>query len=141
MTRGHIPACNDIVSSSDPWKTLQERVDFMPFVRKKQAYVAMVEGAVAGFVVFTPEPVFARGGYLRALAVAPAIRRSGIGRNLLGFAEKTTAKQAINFYLCVSSFNREGQIFYRKRGYTKVGKVDGLIRRGASEYIYWKRLR
>ena len=141
MNRSHIPACTDIVASSEPWKTLRERVDFLPSIKRKQAFVAMIEGAVAGFVVFTPEPVFARGGYLRAIAVAPAIRGFGVGGKLLAFAEQVTAKQAPNFYLCVSSFNKEGQAFYRNSGYTKVGKLDGLIRKGAAEYIYWKKLR
>jgi ribosomal protein S18 acetylase RimI-like enzyme len=141
MTRGHIPACADIVAVSEPWKTLRERVDFLPFIKKKQAFIVIIAGAVAGFVIFTPEPVFARGGYLRAIAVAPAIRGSGIGSKLLSFAERTTKQQAPNFYLCVSSFNREGQAFYRKNGYKKVGKIDDLIRKGASEFIYWKTLR
>ncbi|MHB8844551.1 MAG: GNAT family N-acetyltransferase [Nitrospirota bacterium] len=141
MTRRHIPACADIVAASEPWKTLQERVDFLTFIGKKQAYVAVIAGAVAGFVVFTPEPVFARGGYLRAIAVAPAIRGSGIGSALLSFAEQSARNLAPNFYLCVSSFNREGQAFYRKSDYTKAGKLDGLIRKGSAEYIYWKKLR
>ena len=141
MTRSHIPACADIVAVSEPWKTLRERVDFPTFIGKKQAYVAVIAGAVAGFVVFSPEPVFARGGYLRAIAVAPAIRGSGVGSKLLSFAERMTAAQAQNLYLCVSSFNKEGQAFYRKSGFTKAGKLDGLVRKGAAEYIYWKKLR
>lgn len=141
MTRSHIAACNDIVAASEPWKTLRERVDFAQVIRKKQAYVSVIEGAVAGFIVFTPEPVFARGGYLRAIGVAPAIRNLGVGSLLLAFAERTTSKKARNFFLCVSSFNKEGQAFYRKCGYKKVGKLDGLIKKGSSEFIYWKKLR
>ena len=141
MTKAHNSACSDIVASSEPWKSLRESVDFLPSIKRKQAFVAVIEGAVAGFVVFTPEPVFARGGYLRAIGVAPAIRGFGIGKLLMAFAEKSTAKQAPNFFLCVSSFNRSAQAFYRKCGYKKVGKIEGLIRKGAAEYIYWKRLR
>jgi len=141
MTKAHNRACSDIVASSEPWKSLRESVDFLPSLKRKQAFVAVIEGAVAGFVIFTPEPVFARGGYLRAIGVAPAIRGFGIGKLLMAFAEKSTAKQAPNFFLCVSSFNRSAQAFYRKCGYKKVGKIEGLIRKGASEYIYWKRLR
>ena len=141
MTRSHIPACTDIVGVSEPWKTLRESVDFLPSIKRKQAFVAVIGGAVAGFVVFTPEPVFARGGYLRAIGVAPAVRGSGFGRLLMAFAESMTAKKAPNFFLCVSSFNKEGQAFYRKCGYKKVGKLDGLIKKGASEFIYWKKLR
>lgn len=140
ITRRHIPACADIVASSEPWQTLRERVDFATFIKKKQAHVAVIGGAVAGFVIFTPEPVFARGGYLRAIGVAPAVRGMGIGRKLLAYAEKTTAKQAPNLYLCVSSFNKVGQAFYKNCGYRKVGAVDGLIRKDAAEYIYWKKL-
>ncbi len=141
MTKAHNIACSDIVASSEPWKSLRETVDFLPSIKRKQAFVAVIEGAVAGFVIFTHEPVFARGGYLRAIGVAPAIRGFGIGNRLMAFAEKATAKQAPNFFLCVSSFNRSAQAFYRKCGYKKVGKVEGLIRKGISEYIYWKKLR
>ena len=141
MTRSHIPACNEIVASSEPWKTLRESVDFLPSIKRKQAFVAVIEGAVAGFVIFTPEPVFARGGYLRAIGVAAAIRGFGIGRTLMAFAERMTAKKAPNFFLCVSSFNRPAQAFYRNCGYEKIGKIDGLIRKGASEFIYRKKLR
>ena len=141
MTRAHILACNEIVASSEPWKTLRESVDFLPSIKRKQAFVAVIDGAVAGFTVFTPEPVFARGGYLRAIGVAPAIRGFGVGKVLMAFAERTTAKKAPNFFLCVSSFNKPAQAFYRKRGYAKIGKIDGLIRKGAAEFIYWKKLR
>jgi ribosomal protein S18 acetylase RimI-like enzyme len=141
MTRAHIPACNEIVATSEPWKTLRERVDFLPSIKRRHAFVAIIAGSVAGFVIFTPEPVFARGGYLRAIGVASAIRGFGIGKLLMAFAERTTATKAPNFFLCVSSFNRPALAFYRKNGYAKIGKIDGLIRKGASEYIYWKKLR
>jgi ribosomal protein S18 acetylase RimI-like enzyme len=141
MTRDHVPSCRAIVSASDPWKTLREGVDFSPPIRKHEAYVCLVDRTVSGFVLFAAGPVFARGGYLRAIGVRPDMRRHGIGRRLLAFAETTTAKQAPNLFLCVSSFNRSAQAFYRKCGYRKVGQVRGLVRRGLSENIYWKRLR
>lgn len=141
MNKNHIPACEDIVRSSEPWQTLRERVDFAGAIRSKQAHVALIEGAIAGFVFFTPEPVFARGGYLRAIGVAPAIRGLGVGTQLLKFAEKTAAKRSRNFFLCVSSFNKQGQTFYKDQGYTKAGKLDNLIKKGVSEFIYWKQLK
>jgi ribosomal protein S18 acetylase RimI-like enzyme len=141
MTRAHLHACRDIVSHSEPWRTLKESINFLPALLRKQAYVCLSDGRVAGFVVFTPEPVFARGGYLRAIGVQPDMRRHGIGRNLLTFAERTTAQHAPNLFLCVSSFNRSAESFYRSCGYSRVGKIKDLIRKGASEYIYWKNLR
>lgn len=145
LKRSHIAACEEIVAASEPWKTLNERIDFLSALSgnrtKKQAYVCTVGAETAGFILFTPEPVFARGGYLRAIGVSPKFRRRGIGKKLLSFSEKITAGHALHFFLCVSSFNRKAQAFYKNRGYTRVGKLPGLIRPGLSEYIYWKRLR
>jgi ribosomal protein S18 acetylase RimI-like enzyme len=141
MRRSHIQACNAVVAVSEPWITLHERVDFLTYLALKQAYVCMIGDAPAGFILFTPEPVFARGGYVRAIGVDPAMRRQGIGRKLLAFAESRMAHTCPNVYLCVSSFNRRGQAFYKGLGYTRVGKLPGLIVPDASEYIYWKSLK
>lgn len=140
MRRSHISACHAITAVSEPWKTLLEKVDFLTYVALKQAFVCVIGDAAAGFILFTPEPVFARGGYVRAIGVDPAMRRQGIGRKLLAFAESNIAIRSVNVYLCVSSFNRQGQAFYKRLGYTRVGKLPGLIVPDASEYIYWKRL-
>jgi ribosomal protein S18 acetylase RimI-like enzyme len=140
MKRSHVQACNAIAIASEPWKTLNERIDFLKYISLKQAYVCMIDNEPAGFIVFTSEPVFARGGYIRAVGVAPEIRRHGIGRKLLALAERIMARRCENSYLCVSSFNRPAAAFYRANGYTRVGKLPGLIKPGAAEYIYWKRL-
>lgn len=141
MTRAHIRACEGITSVSEPWMTLNETVDFAAHISRKEAHVYVEKGEVRGFIIFSPGPVFARGGYLRALAVAPSLRGRGLGKKLLSFAERTTARHCPNFFLCVSSFNRPALAFYARCGYARVGKLPGLIVRGASEYIYWKRLR
>jgi ribosomal protein S18 acetylase RimI-like enzyme len=141
MKRRHIQACNAITAASEPWKTLNERVDFLTYLTLKQAYVCVIGNVAAGFILFTVEPVFARGGYVRAVGVDPAMRRQGIGRKLLVFAESRIARRSPNVYLCVSSFNRRGQAFYKGLGYMRVGKLPGLIVAGASEYIFWKRLK
>ncbi len=145
LSRAHIPACSEIVAASDPWKRFGEGFDFSSLLSRGpshlKAYVCIAGKKVAGFIVFTADPVFARGGYLRALGVALDMRRRGIGKKLLSFAEKMTARRSPNFYLCASSFNRRAQAFYRKLGYTRIGKVPDLLVKGASEYIYWKRLR
>lgn len=141
MRRSHIRACHAISDVSDPWKTLKERIDFLKYISLRQAYVCMKGDELSGFLLFTPEPVFARGGYLRALGVAPSMRGRGIGRRLMSIAEKETARCSQCLYLCVSSFNRPAQAFYKNLGYVRAGKLTGLIIPGASEYIYWKRLK
>jgi ribosomal protein S18 acetylase RimI-like enzyme len=141
MKQAYIRACTAITDASEPWKTLNERIDFKKYILLKQAYVCTAGQVLAGFIIFTPEPVFARGGYLRAIGVSLSMRRHGIGRRLLTFAEKETARRSQYLYLCVSAFNRAAQAFYRDRGYERAGKLADLIVPGSSEYIYWKRLR
>ncbi len=145
MTRAHVKTCDAIVAASEPWKTLGERFDFATALSRKvrtydRAYVCTVEHKAVGFVIFSPQPVFARGGYIRSIGVAPSMRRLGIGGKLLSFAEKIISGFSPNIYLCVSSFNRKAQAFYKNAGYAMVGKLPDLILPGASEYIYWKRL-
>jgi ribosomal protein S18 acetylase RimI-like enzyme len=141
MKRAHIRRCDAIVAVSEPWKTLHERINFSVYIPLRQAYVCTYGDEPVGFIVFTPEPVFARGGYIRAVGVAPGMRRQGIGMHLLAFAEQKISRNSRNAYLCVSSFNRQGQKFYKDQGYIRVGKVPGLIRPEASEYIFWKKLK
>jgi len=145
LVRSRIKACEEIVASSDPWKRLGERIDFRAALliqgARSRASVCIINGETAGFVLFAPGPVFARGGYLRAIGVSPAFRRLGIGRLLLHHAEQATARATDNLYLCVSSFNRRAQAFYRSCGYRRIGSVPGLITPGAAEHIYWKQLR
>jgi [ribosomal protein S18]-alanine N-acetyltransferase len=140
MKPAHIPVCKKIASVSEPWKTLNEQIDFRHYISLKQTYVCIDAGRVVGFIIFSPEPVFARGGYLRAIGVLPAMRRQGIGKILMAFAEAITAYHSQNFYLCVSSFNVKAQSFYKNIGYRKVGEIPGLTMSGATEFIYWKKL-
>jgi ribosomal-protein-alanine N-acetyltransferase len=123
MKVSHIKACENIIAVSDPWNRLHETIDFRSalsadktFVR---AYVCLAGAEPAGFILFNPEPVFARGGYLRAIAVAPAFRKQGVGKKMLAFAERMTSERALHMFLCVSSFNRRAQAFYKKCGYLK----------------------
>ncbi len=141
MKRGDIPACNNIIAVSEPWKTLNERINFARYISLKQAHVCIKGEEMGGFVIFTPESVFARGGYLRAIGVSPTMQGKGIGRKLMSFAEKATARRAPNLYLCVSSFNRQAQAFYKSLGYTRIGKIPDLILPGKSEYVYRKQLK
>ena len=144
MKRGHIKACDDIVAASEPWKTLREKVDFKQAITRGQAFACIRrEGGtieVVGFILFTAEPVFARGGYLRAIGVAPSLRGQGIGGKLMAFAEKAISRRSDYCYLCVSSFNGEARRLYERRGYAAVGELKDYIIAGASETIMQKRL-
>jgi ribosomal protein S18 acetylase RimI-like enzyme len=139
----HIRACEAIVAASDPWKRLHETVNFRALLRNRtalKAYVCLTKAQPIGFILFIPEPVFARGGYLRALAVAPDFRGMGVGKKMLSFAEQITAEHSQHFFLCVSSFNRRARAFYKQSGYSKAGRLPGIVRPGETELIFWKKL-
>lgn len=144
MEDAHIKSCEEIVSASEPWKRLNESIDFRKTLAgdltPTRAYVCLARTQPVGFVLFIPEPVFARGGYLRAIGVAPAFRGQGIGKKLLSFAEEVTSRHSLYLFLCASSFNKKAQAFYKQCGYEKAGILKGLIMPGASEYIFWKKL-
>jgi len=140
MKRRDIQKCEEIVAISDPWKTLRERIDFSYYIQLKEAYICAVDNQPVGFVIFKPEPVFARGGYLRAIGVSSSMRGKGIGRMLMTFTEQMTARLSPHLFLCVSSFNQDAQVFYKKLGYAQVGTLTDHIIQNASEYIYWKRM-
>jgi ribosomal-protein-alanine N-acetyltransferase len=141
MKHADIPVCNRITAVSEPWKTLHEGIDFARSIKAKQAHICLQGKETAGFVIFTPDPVFARGGYLRAISVFPALQGKGVGKKLMTFAEQKTARRAQNLYLCVSSFNRKAQAFYKNLGYVRIGAIPDLILPGKSEYIYRKQLK
>jgi ribosomal protein S18 acetylase RimI-like enzyme len=140
MKRTHISACQKIVRSSEPWRTLKESIDFPLFIAAKQAIVCLSEDKILGFAIYSPRPVFARGGYLRAIAVDPSSRGQGVGTFVLTYIERETLKHADNLYLCVSSFNRVAKRFYANAGYIKIGAIPGLIRNDINEIILWKKI-
>jgi len=145
LTRDHIRECKGIVAVSEPWKSLGEGVNFTKLLKPEEtfykAYVCIRGNDTLGFIVFCPVPVFARGGYIRAIGVSSVARRLGIGSSLMSFAERVIGTNAPNVYVCVTSFNRQAQRFYQGLGYHRVGKLPGLINDHSTEYIYWKQLR
>jgi ribosomal protein S18 acetylase RimI-like enzyme len=97
------------------------------FITRGEAYVqhvALVDGEIVGFVGVGPgrEAGYELGRELYFIYVAPAHRRSAIGKALL--------KQADADYLWVAENNRPTQAFYRKQKFypdsvRRVGAIFG----------------
>lgn len=144
-THSDIRMCARYISDMDPWQTL--RISLLEiqhvlllacsagnlFVYREDAFAAAIADFRAG-------QFFARGGYVNLLAVHPDYRRRGIGARLMDFVESRVAECVPHLYLCVSSFNVAGQVFYFRRGYTKVGEIPGLIRPEFSEWLLRKKV-
>ncbi len=100
--------------------------------------VAHRRGVVVGFIRYVLVGTFHHSGYVRLVAVAPAEQGSGVGAALLAHAERHIYRRAADVFLLVSDSNRRAQAFYRRNGYTKVGKIRDYVVPGVTEYIYRK---
>lgn len=129
------------MAASDPWLTLGLRgrhclkTFSAPF---RETYAARSGKELTGFVVITMCGTFR--GYIQVLFVAPGHRGKGLGEELLAFAEKKIFTRSPNVFLCVSSFNKGAQRFYRRLGYRKAGLIKDFLVKGSDELLLRKTL-
>jgi ribosomal protein S18 acetylase RimI-like enzyme len=93
-------------------------------------------GNPLGIVVATDG--FLLGGFIALLAVRPAAAGQGIGQALVGrVAERVFAKRRWLFVSCDGS-NVAALRFYRRLGFTRVGRLPDLVRQGRVELLLRK---
>jgi ribosomal protein S18 acetylase RimI-like enzyme len=130
-----------MLASSDPWKKLgYTEADlkklFDPLPAEREGFVIESGGTVAGFSMVRPK--FLMGDYLELLVVAPAARGRGHGRALLQHLETLVFARAKNLFACVSDFNEEARVFYKKNGYQEIGPIPNLLISGSAEILLRK---
>jgi [ribosomal protein S18]-alanine N-acetyltransferase len=134
-------ACAEIMSSSQPWLTLGRGFDQCLGVirsREQEAYVALHDGLVVGFVLLVMTGALV--GYIRSVAVRDDWRSRGLGRQLVWFAEQRIHRRSPNVFLTVSSFNPRARALYEHLGYETIGELRDYIVRGHSEWLMRKTL-
>jgi len=102
--------------------------DYSAAVRRGQAWVAVEDGHVAGFVILLAEP-----GYLllENVAVLPSAQGRGIGARLLAFAEEhARASRLPEIRLYTNEAMTENLAYYPRHGYTETHRrqQDGFQR-------------
>jgi len=134
-----IKICALIMLSSEPWRTLgrtqKESVDILTD-SMNESYVFYLHDQIVGFAVLIMHGAFV--GYIKSIAIAPKWRNRGLGRQAIGLLEKRIFQDHPNVFLCVSSYNKGAQRFYRKLGYDKVGEIPDYLINGHSEWIMRK---
>ena len=101
--------------------------------------IAEAGGALVGMSWFLPRGVFGTGGYLRTLAVAPEAQGQGVGVLLLEDFEAGCSQPSGGWFLLTSDFNEGAQRFYRRHGYSEVGRMPpGFASPRIAEVIFWK---
>ncbi len=135
-----IPAIVGIEDASfiDPWEqgVFLEALTYYPTTY----FVAVCDGQIAGFVVGaledTGENIY---GHICNLAVSPAYRHSGIGRNLVTRAEHQFALElATGVQLEVRVGNTAAQKFYQKLRYRPVFCIDQYYSNGEDALVMMK---
>ncbi|MBI5481460.1 MAG: GNAT family N-acetyltransferase, partial [Deltaproteobacteria bacterium] len=109
--------------------------------RRERLVVAARDGEAVGFAWFLEQGTFARGGYLRLIALRPGCQGLRLGSLLLDDVERQVAACARAMFLLVSDFNVDAQRFYERRGYEHAGTLPAFVRPDIDELVYWKRLR
>jgi len=102
--------------------------DYPAAVRRGQAWVAVMDGEVAGFIILIPRP-----GYLllENVAVLPAAQGQGIGARLLALAEdRAHALGMPEIRLYSNAAMTENLAYYPRHGYTQTHRAqqDGFDR-------------
>ncbi|MFA6167696.1 MAG: GNAT family N-acetyltransferase [Gemmatimonadaceae bacterium] len=132
-------ACARMMSESDPWVTLGR--DFARCLAAvsdpgRELYVARTGDVVAGFILLTMKGQFP--GYITSVCVAASARGSGLGTQLVAFAEQRIHRESPNVFLCVSSFNPGARRLYERLGYEFVGTLKDFLVEGYDELLYRK---
>jgi GNAT superfamily N-acetyltransferase len=102
--------------------------DYTAAIRRGQAWVAAVDGEVAGFIILISRP-----GYLllENVAVLPAAQGRGIGARLLALAEdRARALHVPEIRLYTNAAMTENLAYYPRHGYTETHRAqqDGFDR-------------
>jgi ribosomal-protein-alanine N-acetyltransferase len=131
--------CARALETSEPWITLRRgyKHSIKPLMDpSREVYVATQRGEIVGFVLLDARGPFR--GYIHLLCVMPEWRDYGIGALLIKQVEQRVFREHPNVFLCVSSFNRAAQRFYKRMGFKHVGTIADYIVKGHSELLMRK---
>lgn len=129
----------DMIMVTEPWITLRRSRDacLKPLLDPtREVFVAETGGEVIAVLVLHLAGVL--NGYLQTVAVRPDWRCSGVGSQLIRFAEERIFQQSPNVFLLVSSFNEHAQRLYLRLGYERVGEFRDFTVRGHNEVLMRK---
>lgn len=111
------------------------RADYSALVEAGAVWVAVRSGLVVGLVVLEVRPDHL---LLDNIAVSPGVRRTGIGRRLLGFAEDYAREHGLGeVRLYTNEAMTENLDYYPRNGYTETHRATD---NGYRRVFFTKRL-
>jgi ribosomal protein S18 acetylase RimI-like enzyme len=113
----------DLVEQGLPWSWIPRRVTSHIRNPESNVLTAWVEGRLLGFAIMQ---FYDEHAHLNLLAVDPAARRLGIGRQLFVWLEETALAGGIfTIRLEVRAGNAGARTFYRTLGYQEIDLLPG----------------
>ena len=105
-------------------------------ITRKRVILLFVDGEYEGWLRFNL--FWDNIPFMNMLYISEEQRGKGYGRKLVAFWEDEMAKQGYKFVLTSTQSDEEGQLFYRKLGYTDRGAL--LLPREPLEIIFYKKV-
>lgn len=127
------------LAAMDPWLTLgYTAAGLAAYLGRDDAALTrmVVERGGAPAAVLALRRPWLRGPYVELLAVLPAGRGLGLGRQLVGWA---AGQGGGNLWACVSAFNHTARAFYARAGFVEVATLPDLVVDGAEEILLRRR--
>ncbi len=127
------------MATSEPWVTIGRTYqDSRKLIDdpSREVYVAYDGDQFLGFIVLLMHGAFV--GYIQIVAVTPEARGTGVGTELIRFAEQRIFTSYPNVFLCVSSFNPRARALYERLGYELIGELRDFLISGHSEFLLRK---
>lgn len=132
-------ACARMLAGTEPWITL--RRDYEACLRvtldeTRERYVAYRGDRLAGLLVLNVKGAFV--GYIQTVCAAPELRGTGVGTELVRFAEERLFRDFQNVFICVSDFNPGARRLYERLGFRLVGELTDYVVAGHAELLLRK---
>ena len=132
----------DWIAGIEPWKGLGYRPQplgryLARLARAGGVWIASVTGQQPlGIVVATDG--FLLGGFIALLAVRPEASGQGIGQRLVAHVGARVFARRRWLFVSCDAANRDALRFYRRQGFTRVGRLPDLVRAGRVELLLRK---
>jgi ribosomal-protein-alanine N-acetyltransferase len=138
-THAEAEACARMLAGTEPWITL--RRDYEACLRvmldeTRERYVAYRGDRLAGLLILNVRGAFV--GYIQTVCAAPALRGTGVGTDLVRFAEERIFREFKNVFICVSDFNHGARRLYERLGFRLVGELTDYVVAGHAELLLRK---
>lgn len=91
-----------------------------------------------GFIWVILNGIFHSFPYIHIVAVKSENRGHGIGEVLLRFVENEYFTKYSKLFLVVTDFNLNAKRLYQRIGYSEIGEIPNLYRKGISECLMMK---